>query len=248
MELALNVKEHVEIDMRFFITLTFFTCLGSFAVFASPADEMRQVDTKYIDQLSDKKFDPIRNKFPIVPKSEATLPMLSDSSKVNAQQKKALESYQAWGREYVAELKTLFDKYVPPQSENIEWRYQASMKLVAEVYSGKLTWGDFNNQWSQIGPEYNKKVIATNNQIQQQKIAAHNQQVEAENQQALIARNKKIQYCQSLIQAMQINCKQPQPSYGGSPLADLANSMNNFDPASAYECGSLKSRYNNTCQ
>ena len=228
--------------------LILFSYLSSFKAFALPADEMRQVDAKYIDQLSDKKFDSIRNKFPMVPKSEATLPMLSDSSKVTTQQKKALEYYQAWGREYTTELKTLFDKYVPPQSENIEWRYQASMKLVAEVYSGKLTWGDFNNQWSQISPEYNKRVVATNSQIQQQKIAAHNQQVETENQQALIARNKKIQYCQSLIQAMQINCKQPQPSYGGSPLADLANSMNNFDPASAYECGSLKSRYNNSCQ
>ena len=234
--------------MKFFIMLILFSYLSSFKAFALPADEMRQVDAKYIDQLSDKKFDSIRNKFPMVPKSEATLPMLSDSSKVTTQQKKALEYYQAWGREYTTELKTLFDKYVPPQSENIEWRYQASMKLVAEVYSGKLTWGDFNNQWSQISPEYNKRVVATNSQIQQQKIAAHNQQVETENQQALIARNKKIQYCQSLIQAMQINCKQPQPSYGGSPLADLANSMNNFDPASAYECGSLKSRYNNSCQ
>ena len=234
--------------MRLSKFLLFVTCSWSFLAFASPSDEIKLIDAKYVDQLTEKKFDPIRNKFPLAPKSEASLPMLSDSTKVTISQKKALEAYQNWGKEYVSELKTLLDRYAPAQSENIDWRYHESMRLVADIYSGKLNWGEFNKQWGQIGPEYSKRVIATNNQIQQQKIAAHNQQVEAENQQAQVAKNKKIQYCQSLIQAMQVNCKQSQPSYGGSPLADLSNVMNNFDPAAAYECGSLKSRYNNTCQ
>jgi hypothetical protein len=246
-ELALNVKEHVEIDMRFLITLMFFCCITSFAAYALPADEMRQVDVKYVDQLSDKKFDPIRNKFPIVPKSEASLPMLSDSSKITANQKKALEAYQGWGKDYVSELKGIFDRYVPQQSENIEWRYQESMRLIADIYSGKITWGDFNKQWSLIGPEYSRRVIATNAQIQQQQVAARNQQIQAQNQQAALERNKKIQYCQSLVQSMQINC--PKQVYGTGNLGtDLYNMSSNFNPAGSFECGRVQSAYNNSCQ
>lgn len=222
--------------------------LFSLSVSATPAEEIKQVDAKYLERLSDSRFNPIRNKFPIAPKEEATLPMLSDSSRVTSQQKKALEAYQAWGREYVKEIKELLQQYAPPQSDNISWRYQESMKLVADIYSGKVTWGDFNKQWSQIAPEYYRRVAATNELIQKQKIAAHNREIDVQNQQALVERNKKVQFCQSLIQAMQVNCRQSQPIYGGTPLSDLTNVMNNFDPAGAYECSSLRSRYNMSCQ
>jgi len=215
---------------------------------AAPADELKQVDSKYLEQLADIRFHPIRNKFPLAPNEEATLPMLSDSSKATPQQKKALEAYQVWGKDYTNEIKELLQRYAPQQSENIVWRYQVSMKLVTDVYSGKINWGEFNKQWSLVAPEYSKRVIATNELIQRQKIAMHNQEVESQNQRVIAEQNKKTQYCQSLIQAMQVNCKQPQQYYGGSPLADLTNTMNNFDPAGAFECSSLKSRYNNTCQ
>jgi len=65
------------------------------------------------------------------------------------------------------------------------------MKLITDIYSGKLTWGEFNKQWSQIGPEYNRRVIATNAQIQQQQIAENNQKIQAQNQQIASERNKK---------------------------------------------------------
>jgi hypothetical protein len=218
----------------------------AFNCIAGPKEEMQQVDLKYVGQLEDKKFDPIRTKFPLAPNGQATLPMLSDASRASTQQKKALEAYQIWGKEYTNELKEIFLKFVPQQSENIEWRYQQSLKLVSDVYSGKLNWGDFNKQWSEVGPEYQRRVAATNSVTQQQQITQRNQQLQAQAQQEQAERNKKAQYCQSLVQFMQLNCK-PQPVYGGTPLSDLANSINNFNPAMSFDCGRAQSMYSNSC-
>jgi hypothetical protein len=246
-ELALNVKERAVTRMRLVKILLITIYSWSFFAHASPQEEVKQIQAKYLEQLSDKKFDAIRNRFPLESKEGATLPMLANLSKANPQEKRALEAYQAWGKAYVTELKIFFDKYQPQQSPNIDWRYQESINLIVNLYSGKINWAEFNKAWAAIGDEYKKRMLVTNSQIQQQQADIRNQQIQAQNQQVIMERNKKIQKCQALIQSMQVNC--PKQVYGtGNPSLDLYNMSANSNIAGSFNCGWAQSEYNLNCQ
>jgi hypothetical protein len=125
---------------------------------------LRQLGSEYQDEyrgMSD--LAPIRAKIPMTSKL-ATLEQMTDNSKPTKAEKKALEAYSELRKKYDAKDIEITNQYWP-YIVSVRREFHRNLEeLLAELYVGKVTYGQFNKRRKEISDNFQTKVDALNHE------------------------------------------------------------------------------------
>lgn len=248
--------------MKKILIVLLFLLINLHQVFAQAVNRIQELEVEVKGKLEDKKFDSIRFKFPLIPSVAPNLGMLSDNTKSNSLQKKSLTEYQSVVEYYQTQMISLTGGAGSPFNSVLLWRHDEVIRLLTEIYSNKITWGDFNKQWKEISPEFNRRVAEI---AQRQKSIAiqqakdldeskkrESQEIENRNiRAAQQAKSAKVEACNNAIRKIQAVCKQNPNVTINNNIAinsdgyygnqnNWSSFLNSFDPVNAINCSQAK--------
>lgn len=96
--------------------------------------------------MNDPRLDVIRNKISFGGAADATLPMMALQSRPSANEQPAIELWQNLRRDSRTRFNAIYRQYTPEVIPFVDSEAAAVFSLVADLYTGKLTYGDFNRQ------------------------------------------------------------------------------------------------------
>lgn len=143
-------------------------------------EELRKLQIENQTVYESSEFALINKKIPFNPR-DVTLQQLSDTTKPNKQEKNELEKLSNFRKQRLEKDDQVFIKYVsPPEylSQLMEIRkYTAnvSITLLADLYSGKLTFGEYNRKRKEMTEEFATKNRELANRFKAQQAAKKEQ-------------------------------------------------------------------------
>lgn len=136
---------------------------------------------------ADKRLDPIRDKVSLVDARDASLQMLSLKATPTAQEKRAIE---AWYDDSKAEWPVamgVVQRFWPWAVPIYEAERSAGLTLLAELYGGKLTYGEFNTRHLALNSKALQAVQARGAEIQREQLRAAQINAQVAAQQSMAA-------------------------------------------------------------
>jgi hypothetical protein len=133
---------------------------------------IKQLGIEYQQEFTRlSELAPIRAKIPIT-STLATLEQMTDSSKPTKAEKKALESYSELRKKFDAKDIEITNKYWP-YIVSIRREFHRSLEdSLAELYAGKITYGQFNKRRKEISDNFKSKVDVLNSERRSNRQAA----------------------------------------------------------------------------
>jgi len=116
---------------------------------------MAALNSEYRNALNaDRKLDPIRDKISIYDPRDATLQMLSLTSTPSENEKRAIEEWQGVASAMRPKLMNQIQQYAPWSVPMFDMRWAAGLTLLADLYAGKITYGQYNRQRLEITTKF----------------------------------------------------------------------------------------------
>lgn len=114
---------------------------------------------------TDKSFEAFYNKTPCAP-IDTTLSQLSDPTKINASQKKALDALtpvlQQNNRDLASWYRTYGGGSGAKRAQILELIFDKAEANRLKLYTGKITWGEFNKTRKEISSEHKSRMTEVN--------------------------------------------------------------------------------------
>lgn len=136
------------------------------------------------------RFDLIRQKLPLDVK-KATLQNLSDTSIPNQSEKKVLEEFNKLTKSYKEKELALISQHYPYIVDVRQEFYGAMEKILLELYSGKLNFGEYNKKRIAIADAFRFNVDRLNAEKSRLREAAQVEQRQSSQREALCTQLRK---------------------------------------------------------
>lgn len=140
------------------------------------------------DAYNRPEMNPVRAQIPADP-SKATVEQLSDTRLPTSLQRQVFANFERWGAVCIQATANYVHEYAPYATQALDEDNQKSKLLLAKMYDGHMTFGEFNQKRAEIHSAFVKEAYAAQNQYrsQQQQVAIQQQQLQAQRAEAAAA-------------------------------------------------------------
>lgn len=158
-----------------------------------------------------KRLDPIRDKINLTDPQGPTVAMLSLTGVPSYDEKRAIEEWLGRQQGFRSELLSLFQQCSPWEIPLFELVRAAALTSLADLYSGKIDYGEYNRQRFEITTRWLQARQERAQEIQRQQVQASQAQAQITAQQSLATSAALSTFRNYLIGEQLIN-QQTQPA------------------------------------
>lgn len=140
------------------------------------------------DSYKQPAIDIVRDQVPADAR-KATVAQLSDTRLPTPAQRDVIANFESLAAPCIQATANFVQLYAPYATQALDQETQESKFLLAKMYGGHMTFGEFNQERSKISSEFAKEAYAAQNKYrsQQQQNAIQQQQLNIQREQAEIA-------------------------------------------------------------
>lgn len=152
---------------------------------ASAKDNMDRVCKEAYNR---PEMDVVRDQVPADPR-KATVQQLSDKRLPTKAQREVVANFESLAAVCIQATANYVHAYAPYASQALDEDHQRTKLLLAKMYDGHMTFGQFNQERAKINADFVKEAYAAQSQYrsQQQQLAIQQQQLNIQREQAAIA-------------------------------------------------------------
>lgn len=161
----------------FLVSVLAIALLSGCATPQQRAAEAQQAVKNVIEEMklatdSDRALDPIRNKIPLNDPRDASLSMLALTAFPTEPEKQAIDAWQTLIRTQRPRAMAVIQHYYPWAVPIFNMGHSASLSLAADLYAGKLSYGDFNKKHLALENRLEQALQQREGEVRQQQMQA----------------------------------------------------------------------------